>query len=100
MDNEPPVTSAAPGQGSVIKPAAFTPASGKAKKRRIAVKPVAVALGTLLLICAAIAWFLFTARSVLINTQPPGADIALSGKLTFRLGEHYLLRPGSAGLSL
>ncbi len=77
-----------------IQPAAFTPLDGKPRHRR-RLRLGLLALGLVLAGVGLVLWFLFTARSLSLATDPPGAEIALSGGVVVRLGDHYLLRPGS-----
>jgi formylglycine-generating enzyme required for sulfatase activity len=64
--------------------------------RRAAAGLVALAAGVLLLILAIGAWFVLTAQQVSIRIDPEPDALSLSGWwIAPRIGERYLLRPGS-----
>lgn len=63
--------------------------------RRITFNPARVALGAIIVVAAAILWFIFTATSVSIVTDPAEADLQVrGGLLAVPLGQRLLLRPG------
>jgi formylglycine-generating enzyme required for sulfatase activity len=63
--------------------------------RRISLSPVRVVLGLMALVVAVILWFVFTATSVSMLTDPTAAVVKVSGGLpAIRLGDRVLLRPG------
>ena len=69
---------------------------GRGRARRAAAWCGALAGGALLLGLAGTLWFVFTARQVSIHLEPSPDALSLSGGwLTPRIGDHYLLRPGS-----
>ena len=80
--------------GHVIEPAAFSPASATRAKPGIRIRPAAVLVGLVLLASAIVGWYLLTAKSVVINTQPGYASLDVSGGFSFKIGEHYLMREG------
>jgi formylglycine-generating enzyme required for sulfatase activity len=85
-------------QTQKIRPLAFRPTRRRQStdsliryRRFIA---MAIGLGFLLLIIAA--WFVFTARQIMIQIEPRPDQISISGSLVApRFGGRYLLRPGS-----
>jgi len=82
-----------------IQPAAFTPRSEEQSRSGFKARPVQVALACVLLVFAVALWFLFTARSVLVTTEPGFADVDIDGGLQLQLGERYLLRSGEYSVS-
>jgi formylglycine-generating enzyme required for sulfatase activity len=82
--------------GVAVKPVTFEPVRiGADRRERRSIRPRELALWSCLLLLAAAAWFVFTARSVLVETDPSGAQIDFSGSLlALELGGRYLLRPG------
>jgi formylglycine-generating enzyme required for sulfatase activity len=82
------------GQDRGIEPTAFEPLSGPPTRRRRRIRAAAVVLATLAVLGIAVLAFLFTARSLTLETEPPQASVSLSGGLVVNLGDHYLLRPG------
>ena len=64
--------------------------------RRLAARLGLLAAGALLSALAAALWFVVTARQVSIHIDPAPDALTLSGGwLAPRIGDHYLLRPGS-----
>ncbi len=85
-----------PAAGSdIIRPAPFKPAGERRRRKSVSLNPVSAVLALLLLICATLAWFLFAARSVTIDTAPADAQLSLSGGFKLRLADHYLVHPGT-----
>ena len=57
---------------------------------------IGLAIGLSFLLLAIAAWFVFTARQIMIQIEPEPDQISISGSLIApRFGGHYLLRPGS-----
>jgi formylglycine-generating enzyme required for sulfatase activity len=83
----------------MIKPAAFTPpAPGGSKTRR---RRTGLALaGLAAAVVAGSLWFLFTARSVLIEVDPATAGVDIDGGFKLKLGGRYLLRSGDYRISI
>jgi formylglycine-generating enzyme required for sulfatase activity len=53
------------------------------------------ALSLILLVLMASAWFVFTAKQVTLQVEPPADQVSIDGGLaTPRFGSYYLLRPG------
>ena len=70
-------------------PAALTvPDAGAARRAKF------IGVGALIVLLV-VAAYLFTSKSVLIDIEPPQADISIvGGLLKVKIGERYLLRPG------
>ena len=63
---------------------------------RYRVRPRSLALAAAVVLLAAGAWFVFTARAVRIETSPTADHLEIQGSwLTPRFGDSYLLHPGS-----
>ncbi|MBW2489393.1 MAG: PEGA domain-containing protein [Deltaproteobacteria bacterium] len=55
-----------------------------------------LAVGLTFLLLFAAAWFVFTARQITIQIEPPAEDITIGGSFVApRFGGHFLLRPGA-----
>lgn len=83
-----------------IEAARFEPLSSKKSARSIQVNPRLCLIAALLALGAFCAWFMLTARAVYIETEPPDADVDISGSLKLKLANRYLLRPGTHDISL
>jgi formylglycine-generating enzyme required for sulfatase activity len=87
-----------PTEPVIVTPVAFRSArrGGRGRVRRAAAWLGALAAGALLLALAGTLWFMATARQVSIHLDPvPDALSLAGGWITPRIGDHYLLRPGS-----
>jgi formylglycine-generating enzyme required for sulfatase activity len=63
---------------------------------RLSIRPRSLLLATAVALLAAGAWFVLTARAVRVETTPPAESLEVRGSwLTPRIGDSYLLRPGS-----
>jgi formylglycine-generating enzyme required for sulfatase activity len=97
-ETDRPPTAAGTDTDLKIKPLSFRPqrhrpAAGSIRQYRRLIG-LAVGLGFLVLVIAA--WFVFTARQITIQIEPPPDQISISGSLMApRIGGHYLLRPGT-----
>jgi formylglycine-generating enzyme required for sulfatase activity len=80
---------------AVIQPTAFTPSDGKQSSKRLNIKPVPIMLVLLMLLGTAAVWFLFTAKSVIIKTNPQTATFEITGGLKFEIDNHYVMRQGT-----
>ena len=81
-----------------IRPVSFRPGSRRrGLKSKSRSKPIiGAALALILLLLGASAWFVFTARRVIIRIEPAPEQISIQGGLiTPKFGDHYLLRPGN-----
>jgi formylglycine-generating enzyme required for sulfatase activity len=91
-DNKGPI-----GSPVAIKPVAFRPGRGQrgpqtaSRTRWI----IGCALALLLIMLCTSAWFVFTARQVVIRVEPEPDLISIQGTMAApKFGEHFLLRPG------
>ena len=82
-----------------ITPAAFTPRTEETAKSAFKARPLQLILAGVLLLFGVALWFLFTAQSVLVTSEPAFASIDIDGGLKLRLGERYLLRTGDYELT-
>jgi formylglycine-generating enzyme required for sulfatase activity len=65
-------------------------------KRSITLNPTRIALAAASLVAAGILWFIFTAISVSVQTDPKTAEVDIRGTLlAVPIGERLLLRPGN-----
>ena len=82
--------------GDVIEPVDFRPSSATtvaAKRKRV--KPITLALSIVGVLLAAVLWFVFSAKAVLIQIQPtPDSMMVEGGTLKFELGGRHMLRTG------
>ncbi|MGI9295008.1 MAG: PEGA domain-containing protein, partial [Pseudomonadales bacterium] len=78
----------------VITPVRFEPAGASTVQRRVRLTPALIALLVAGLVAALVLLFLFTAKSIQIETDPSDANYAISGGIAIKLGRRYLLRPG------
>ena len=83
-----------------IEATRFEPLASKRSARSIQVNPRLCLIAALLALGAFCAWFMLTARAVYIETEPPDADVGISGSLKLKLANRYLLRPGTHDISL
>ncbi|WP_438951504.1 PEGA domain-containing protein [Porticoccus sp.] len=81
-------------QPQAIEPATFVPLGETAASRRFTIKPLTGIIAAGLLVSGLTLGFLFTAKSVVVQINPASADISISGGITFKLADHYLIRPG------
>jgi formylglycine-generating enzyme required for sulfatase activity len=81
-----------------IKPLSFRPqrrgpAVGSIRRYR---RYIGVTIGLSFLLLMIAAWFVFTARQIMIQIEPQPDQISIGGSLIApRFGGHYLLRPGT-----
>ena len=80
-----------------IKPVSFRP-GGRQRGLKAASRIkwiIGAALALLLILLCTSAWFVFTARQVVIQIEPEPSRISIQGGMAApKLGDHYLLRPG------
>jgi formylglycine-generating enzyme required for sulfatase activity len=82
----------------IVTPVAFRPrAGGRTPVLRKAMKALAAAAAAAALIgLAGALWFVATARQVILSLDPAPDVLAISGGIAApRVGDHYLLRPGT-----
>ena len=80
-----------------IKPIPFRPSrrAGGSSSRKIFKWLLVTILGAAMVLLCASAWFVFTARQVVVRIVPESAKISVHGGiLAPRIGEYFLLRPG------
>ena len=80
-----------------IEPISFRsrPPSPKLKPFNILKWIVGIFLGVVLILLGISAWFVFTARQVVITIAPVPETLAFSGSMPApRIGDYYLMRPG------
>lgn len=64
--------------------------------RRISLSPLRVVLAVVGIAAAVVLWFIFTAVSVAVRTDPVAANVRVTGGLpAVRFGDRVLLRPGT-----
>ena len=96
----PPTQRASPGMsdvsGTAVKPITFEPILVRPTRReRSPIRTREIVLWVSLALLAAVAYFVFTARSVLVETEPAGAQIEFQGTyFKFEVGGRHLLRQG------
>ena len=78
-------------QHDTIEAVSYSPSAPDASRR---FRPLRWIGGILLAIAAAVFWFLFTSKSVLIAFTPQADRVDVSGGIAFELGGVYLLRQG------
>ena len=81
-------------QGSVIRPAPFTPPTPRGPVRRWRPRPAALVAGLALCLCAVVVWFVLSARAVHIVVEPADAEVEVAAMLKLQLGSRLLLRSG------
>ena len=92
--DQPPID-----DGEVIQPVTFAPAPDEAPKQCWRPGPVTSATIALLVIGAAVLWFLLSARSVAIRIDPETATLRIEGGFSLVVAGRQLLRPGDYRLS-
>src|SRR5690606_15585057 len=78
---------------AVIRPVSYRPATA-ATRRRVPLTPLQGVLLVALLLVAGGLWFLFTAKSVRVEFVPAVSNAAVTGGVSLRLGDIWLLRTG------
>jgi formylglycine-generating enzyme required for sulfatase activity len=79
-----------------IRPAAFTPQwQSPAPRRAVRLRPRSLLLAALFAFLAGCAWYVLTAYSVAMETDPPADRLAVTGGVAPGLRGRYLLRPGT-----
>ena len=78
-----------------IKPVSFRPGRRPRKSPARLKWFIGTALGALLILFGVAAWFVFTARQVVIRIEPQPEKISIEGGLAApKIGAYYLMRPG------
>jgi formylglycine-generating enzyme required for sulfatase activity len=78
-----------------IEAAEFTPLSGKPGGRSFKPSRTVLAAALGLLACVPIIYFLFSARSIEIETTPPAEQLNIDGGVVLPVGNRFLLLPGA-----
>lgn len=99
----PPVISASArlhgqsdGDAERIEAIRFRASDAAKPSRPVSLRPVHVALTAIAVIAAVVLWFIFTATSISVRTNPTAADVNISGSVpAVRFGDRVLLRPGN-----
>ena len=81
-----------------IQPVAFRPSSEKPRTQSFRVLKwlLTLVLGGLLILLGVSAWFVFTAHQVVIRIDPNPDQLSIrGGGIAPKIGDYYLLRPGS-----
>lgn len=84
-----------PARGDVIEPIKFRPASNAPQLPRVKLPWAHAFIALILMVGAWGAWYVFTARSVSIVTEPGGATVIVDELFAPSIGEHWVLRPGA-----
>ena len=94
LNNSEPIVTDVAAEPARIAPSKFQPQTKRQQKARRPIRGRTVLIGTLFVICTAIAWFILTAKAVYIDTEPKTARISVDGFLQLKLADRYLLRAG------
>jgi formylglycine-generating enzyme required for sulfatase activity len=84
-----------------IKPVSFRPGRGSRPRKSSARLKwlIGAALAAVLILLGAAAWFVFTARQVVIRIEPQPEKISIEGGIAApKIGAYYLMRPGEYSL--
>ena len=88
------------GSPDPIIPIDFSPNDYKGPRVTFKLKWIHIVVGVFALVSGTAGWFVLTARSVFVEVEPITAEIQIAGGFNIRLGQRYLIRTGSYGLSL
>lgn len=86
-----------PGQGGFddpITPIDFTPVDIAARRISFRLSPVRVVLAGFLMVFAAMAWFVLTARSVFLDVTPGTSIVNVNHPMAVKIGPRYLVLEG------
>lgn len=83
----------------VIQPTAFTPSHDEAKRWQEFITPKHVLLTLFFCSSLVIVWFLMTAKTFSITTQPATQKITVDGGIVFSISDYYLARSGDYNVS-
>ena len=79
----------------IIRPIAYSPPPPPGRRVLHRLKPSYLLVGAALALLALVVAYVFTARAVRVEVDPPADSYAISGGLlNLKLGERHLLRPG------
>ncbi|CAN5135404.1 PEGA domain-containing protein [soil metagenome] len=94
-ENEPDETTIPAAEPTRIEPVAFRPTVGSKRRRPGYLRPVPILALAVLLGLGLIAAFMFTARSVQLEFDPPADEVALRGRLpAITIGGRHLAQSG------
>lgn len=79
----------------IIEPTPFTKAESTATRERFRLRPIPAVLAIVFLALAVFAAFMFSARAVRFNIDPAPDTFAIVDGLHYRLGERYVMLPGT-----
>ena len=78
----------------------FTRADTGPRKKKLALKPVPIAIGVVFLVLFLSALFMFTAKAVRFDVSPLPEQLEITeGFFTYKLGERYLMLPGKYAIA-
>ena len=86
--------------GEKIKPVKFEPPRKSDTRTPFFINVKTIIILTSLLLCTGIAWYVFTAKAIYVDTTPAGARISIHGGILLKLADRYLLQPGDYILNL
>ncbi|MBI1732816.1 MAG: PEGA domain-containing protein [Gammaproteobacteria bacterium] len=86
--------------GGIIRPAPFTPPAAHGTRRRRRLPVAALLFGLVLCALGAIGWFVVSAKSVHVVTDPEQTEIEIAARFKLQFGGRFLLRPGRYDLRL
>lgn len=73
----------------------FRPSEAGPTRRSITLNPLRIALGLAAALAAVVLWFIFTATSIRLQTDPATAKVDIEGPMfALHIGERVLLKPG------
>jgi formylglycine-generating enzyme required for sulfatase activity len=73
----------------------FKPSEAGRERKVIKVSPLRAAVAAAAFVAAVVLWFIFTATSIRLQTDPAAAQVDIEGPmLAVRLGDRVLLKPG------
>lgn len=73
----------------------FRPSEAGPTRRSITLSPLRIALGLAAALAAVVLWFIFTATSIRLQTDPAAAKVDIEGPMfALHIGERVLLKPG------
>lgn len=83
------------GDAERIDPLQFRPSSQLRAEPKLTFNFKKIAIGCAAAVVAVVLWFIFTATSISVRTDPATADVEVAGTLpAVRFGDRVLLRPG------
>jgi len=88
--------------GATVAPVAFTPRTVATERRAgLRIRPLTVLTWIVIAGLCAVAWLLFTARSIEVIVEPPADRVKVEGGLLrWQFGGRWILRPGSYTVSV